>query len=140
MIAALVVVAVLGLVACVIVMVARDPGPSPSDIAISYEHAWDRLDFDALWALSGDELRDGMDRHAFVVAKKAAYADRAELGHLAELFGIEHTNVGPGVATVRTRVLLRNGDTVCNDLMLTKRGPTWVVTGYRLVSTPPPAV
>ena len=30
----------------VVVAVAKDTGPRPDDVAVSYEHAWDRLDFD----------------------------------------------------------------------------------------------
>jgi hypothetical protein len=139
-IAALVVVAVLALVVCVIVLVAVDPGPGPSDVAAAYEQAWDRLDFDALWALSGDELRDGMDRRSYVAAKAAAYAGRAELGHLADQVVVERVDTLSGSATVRTRVGLRNGDVVRNDVQLAKRNSVWVVTAYELVPAPPQPV
>ena len=56
MIAAGIAVAVIALVLALVVAVGLEPGPSPDDVAVSYELAWDRLDFDALWALSGDEL------------------------------------------------------------------------------------
>ena len=72
MISAIVAVTVFGLVFSLIVLFARDGGPAPADIAVSYELAWDRLDFDTLWTLSGDELRDGLDKRAYTTAKSAA--------------------------------------------------------------------
>ena len=55
-----------------VVLVSADPGPSPVDVALAYEQAWDHLDFEGLWSLSGDELRDGLRRPEFVAAKNAA--------------------------------------------------------------------
>ena len=64
------------------VVFAKEPGPGPADVAIAYEGAWDHLDFDLLYDLSGDELRDGLRRDRFIAAKKAAYsgAGDARLG------------------------------------------------------------
>ncbi len=45
-ISAIVAVTVFALVIALIVLFARDRGPAPADIAVSYELAWDRLDFD----------------------------------------------------------------------------------------------
>ena len=47
-----------------------EPGPGPADVAIAYENAWDKLDFDLLFDLSGDEMRDGMRRAEFIAAKR----------------------------------------------------------------------
>ena len=66
-------VVVVGLCVALVVFVAADPGPSAAEVALAYEYAWDHLDFEGLWALSGDELRDGLDRPAFIEAKRAAY-------------------------------------------------------------------
>ena len=74
MIAAGIAIAVIALVLALVVAVGLEPGPSPGDVAVSYELAWDRLDFDALWALSGDELRDGRSRGDFMNDKREAYA------------------------------------------------------------------
>ena len=67
------------LLLCVVLVVAviRDPGPRPDEVALAYELAWDHLDFESLWTLSGTELHDGLDRTAFIAAKRAAYPSRS---------------------------------------------------------------
>ena len=140
MISAIVAVVIFLLVIAVIVLFARDPGPTPADIAIAYELAWDRLDFDTLWALSGPEMRDGLDKRDYIAAKARAYDGRQELRNLADHVDIDESNVGIGHAAVRTRVTLRDGAVVRNDVVLTKRSAAWVVTGYQLVANPPQTV
>jgi hypothetical protein len=135
-ISGLVAVAVLALVLALIVIFARDTGPTPADIAVAYELAWDRLDFDALWALSGNELRDGLDKRSYIQAKSAAYAGRADLGYLAAHVEIDAETVGIAHATVRTRVLLLDGKIVHNDLAFAKQSSGWTVTGYQLAPGP----
>ena len=76
MIFAVVITLVLLLCLAVVIAIAKDRGPGPEDVAVSYEMAWDRFDFDVLWTLSGTELRDGLDRHEFVDVKRAAYANQ----------------------------------------------------------------
>jgi hypothetical protein len=122
------------------VIFARDPGPVPSDIAIAYELAWDRLDFDTLWVLAGPELRDGLDRREYVAAKTRAYEGRHELRNLVEHVEVDDAHVGIGHSAVRTRVTLQDGTTVRNDVVLAKRSASWVVTGYQLVANPPQTV
>jgi hypothetical protein len=139
-ISAIVAVVVLLLVIAVIVLFAREPGPTPADIAIAYELAWDRLDFDTLWALSGPEMRDGLGKREYIAAKARAYEGRQELRNLADHVDIDDANVGIGHAAVRTRVTLRDGAVVRNDVVLTKRSAAWVVTGYQLVANPPQTV
>lgn len=139
MIAAVVAVTVFVVIISLIVLFARDGGPAPADIAVSYELAWDRLDFDTLWSLSGEEMRDGLDRRAFVAAKAAAYAGRNDLGGLVERVGVEDANVGLGYAVVRTQVTLHTGDTIHNDVLLSKRNSAWAVTGYALTTEPTPS-
>ena len=140
MISAIVAVVIFALVITLVVIFAREPGPTPTDIAISYELAWDRLDFDTLWTLSGPELRDGLDKREYVAAKKRAYEGRHELRNLAEHVEIDDATVGIGHAAVRTRVTLRDGAVVRNDIVLTKRSAAWLVTGYQLVANPPQTV
>jgi len=133
---------VLALCVALIVAVVRDPGPRPDDVALAYELAWDRLDFDSLWTLSGRELRDGLDRAAFIAAKRAAYESRPELGRLAHEVEIADVATGVSHAAVRTSVLLRDGEHVNNQIQLAKRGGKWLVVGYRLLdpaSVPFPA-
>ena len=133
-IATLVILLALGLV----VMVARDPGPSPQDVAMAYEQAWDHFDFVSLWTLSGDELRDGLRREEFVASKKAAYADQHSLGHLVRNIEVEQAQVGRTVAAVQTRVDLHDGGVARNELQLAKRAGRWVVVDYRLRTDAPP--
>jgi len=139
-ISAIVAVVIFALVITLIVIFAREPGPTPPDIAISYELAWDRLDFDTLWTLAGPELRDGLDKRDYIAAKTRAYEGRHELCNLAEHVDVDEAQVGIGHAHVRTRVTLRDGAVVRNDVVLTKRSASWVVTGYQLVANPPQTV
>jgi hypothetical protein len=139
MITAIVGVAVLVLVVALVIAVARDPGPAPADVALAYEGAWDRLDFEALWDLSGDELRDGLGRRDFVAAKRAAYAGQPDLGDLARDVVVEAANEGRAIAAVRTRVELRAGGAAHNEIDLAQRAGRWVVVGYDLHTDSPPA-
>jgi hypothetical protein len=136
-IAAIAIGAVLLLCLALVVAVARDRGPGPDDVAVSYELAWDRLDFDALWTLSGTELRDGLDKHAFVAAKRAAYEQQRALRGLVEHVGIDDvalTSSGEN-ALVTTRVELRDGTVVHNTVQLVRRQSRWQVVAYRLAPT-----
>jgi hypothetical protein len=116
----------------VVIAVARDRGPQPSDVAIAYELAWDRLDFESLWTMSGAELRDGRDRRDFVVAKRAAYAQQPGLGGLAENVFVDDLAVVGDTAVVSTAVALRDGTTVHNQVGLARRSGRWQVVAYQL--------
>jgi hypothetical protein len=120
----------------VVVAIAKDRGPGPDDVAVSYEHAWDRLDFAALFTLSASELRDGMDRRQFVAAKRAAYADRSELRGLIGNVVAEDTAVRGAHAIVTTRVELRDGNVVHNRVDLIRRTARWQVYGYAVAPAP----
>jgi hypothetical protein len=139
MIAAIAIGAVLLLCLALVVAVARDDGPGPDDVAVSYELAWDRLDFDALWTLSGPELRDGLDKHAFVAAKGAAYEQQRTLRGLVEHVGIDDVTVTSRgeAALVTTGVELRDGNVVHNTVQLARRQSRWQVVAYRLAPTSP---
>ena len=132
MIAAVVAFVVIVLVLALVVAVGLEPGPDPGDVAVSYELAWDRLDFDALWTLSGAELRDGRSRTAFIADKHEAYAGQRRLAGLATRVELGEVMVGSELAAVRTRVVLRDGTTVRNQVQLALREGTWKVIGYHL--------
>lgn len=132
MLVAIIGVAILALVIALVVIVAIEPGPPAQDVAVAYEGAWDRLDFESLWDLSGDELRDGLGRRAYVDAKRAAYAGQDALGHLAGAVLVEHADIGRSVASVDTRLTLRDGTSAQNHVELAKRAGKWVVVEYRL--------
>ena len=112
MLTAVVSIIILLLCGAVVVAIAKDRGPGPDDVAVSYEHAWDRLDFAALFTLSAAELRDGMDRKKFIAAKRAAYAERTELRGLVASVVADDVAVRGEHAIVTTRVELHDG-TVC---------------------------
>ena len=142
MIFAAVLVVILVLVVAVAVGIARDSGPTPADVATSYEEAWDRLDFDALYAMSGQELRDGLERRAFVATKRAAYSHQPDLRSLASGITIVHVASSGETAIVVTEVVPHDGTdprtALRNRIDLARRSGRWEVVGYRLA--PPTGV
>lgn len=132
MIAAAIAIAVVALVLALVVAVGLEPGPSPGEVAVSYELAWDRLDFDALWAMSGKELRDGRARQDFIDDKREAYAGQRQLAGLARDVNLEEVLRGSELAVARTRVVLQDGTIVRNQVQLALREGTWKVIGYHL--------
>jgi activator of HSP90 ATPase len=123
----------------VVFAIAKDRGPTPDDVAVSYEMAWDRFDFDVLWTLSGSELRDGLDRHEFVDVKRAAYANQRALSELGADVTIEDSAVRGDAALVTTCVALRDGTTVHNNVQLARRTGRWQVVAYQLAADSDPA-
>jgi len=134
---AVVSVIILLLCGAVVVTIAMDRGPGPDDVAVSYEHAWDRLDFASLFSLSAAELRDGMDRKRFIAAKRAAYADRGELRGLAANVVAEDVAVRGAHAIVTTLVELHDGAVVHNRVDLIRRTARWQVYGYSVAPATP---
>jgi hypothetical protein len=132
MIMAVVAVLVVGLALAVVVAIARDKGPGPGDVAVSYELAWDRLDFESLFTLAGAELRDGLDRHAFMRAKKTAYEQQHALRGLVARVGIDEVASTRDAAVVITRVELSDHAVVHNRVELARRNSRWQVVAYRL--------
>ena len=113
------------------VAIGMEPGPGPGDVAMAYEGAWDDLDFDLLYDLSGEELRDGMRRVRFVAAKRAAYEKSAASNRLGARVSIETSVTGHQTALVVTRVETADG-VIHDNVMLEKRSNGWVVVGYSL--------
>ena len=137
MVIAIVLGAVVVLSIALVVAVARDRGPGPEDVAVSYEYAWDRLDFDVLWTLSATELRDGLARAQAVAAKRAAYEHQHALRGLVAHVGVDALtgSTSGDVALITTRVDLRDGSTVHNVVQLVRRSSRWQVAAYRLAPT-----
>ncbi len=123
---------VVALCGALLIIIAVDPGPSPSDVAIAYEEAWDHLDFETIWTLAGEELRDGLDRKEFVAAKRAAYQHQPGLRGLADAVQVDAVTEGRNFAIVRTSVDLRDGGRASDVLQLAKRGGRWLVVAYQL--------
>ena len=132
MIVAVVGVVVFGLCVALVVLVALDQGPPPSDVALAYEQAWDHLDFESLWVLSGDELRDGLDQDAFVTAKRDAYQRQESLRGLAQTVVVDAVSEGRNFAVVHTVVELRDGGHAADALQLARRAGRWLVVAYEL--------
>jgi hypothetical protein len=129
---AIVTVGVVVLIVATGVAISRDPGPEPAEVALAYELAWDRLDFETLWALSTTELRDGRTRDEFIAAKRAAYRDQPGLRRLARHVAVDEAIAGPHVAVVVTSVELHDGSTLRDELKLVRRAGRWQVLTYGL--------
>jgi hypothetical protein len=127
-----VIVVVLLLALAVVVVVAMDHGPGPGEVAVAYELAWDHLDFESLFTLSAAELRDGLNRRAFVAAKRAAYARQHELGGLVEQVGVDQLVDVRDAAVAITTVELHDGGVVHNRVEMVRRHGRWLVIEYRI--------
>lgn len=132
----LVLVALCGLALALVLAIASEPGPSPTDVAVAYELAWDRHDFEALWSLSSSELRDGRKRHEFVAAKRAAYRDQPRLRSVVEHVEVEGVVARGRAAVVLTRLDLADEAPVCNELHLRRVSGAWRVQAYGLRPEP----
>ena len=124
----------LGVIAVVVaiffIAVGMEDGPEPADVAVAYEMAWDRLDFDTLFDLSGTELRDGAKRPGFIAAKRAAY-EGVKRGRLAARIAVENVASAPDTALVVTNVSTDSGS-VRNNLLMERRAGRWYVVAYSL--------
>ncbi|MFM7618141.1 MAG: hypothetical protein ACKO72_11880 [Actinomycetes bacterium] len=120
------------LIAAVILIAALEPGPSTSDLALAYEHAWDRLDFGTVWALSAQELRDGLDRRAYVRAKRAAYESADQPADLVATVAVADLAEAGDVAAAITSLVLHDGSIVHHEVRMGRRMGRWEVTGYTL--------
>ena len=110
---------------------AKEPGPGPADVAIAYEGAWDTLDFDLLYDLSGEELRDGLRRDQFIAAKKAAYSGARTTRGSAPTSRSTTSSRRVRPRIVATRVTTDEGS-VHNRVMLERRATGWMVVGYSI--------
>lgn len=113
------------------VSIGREPGPGPADTAIAYEKAWDALDFDLLYSLSGPELRDGLRREQFIAVKRRAYATADRSSTIGAEITVETSIVGNQAALVVTRVAV-DGGSVRNNVMLDHTANGWLVVSYSL--------
>jgi len=120
-----------------VVAVARARGPGPGDTAVAYERAWDRLDFVTVWNLSSPRMRDGRSRDQFVRDKQAAYREERGLAQLIRIVSPEQVDVNGPVARVLTRLELRTGESVVDEILLERTGSSWAVTAYHIASRHP---
>jgi hypothetical protein len=122
-----------------VIAIARERGPGPVDTAVSYEYAWDHLDFESIWTMSGRELRDGLGRKEYVAAKRAAYANQRALGALVADVAVADLAAREDVAVVITSVALHDGSVVHNRAQLARRQGRWQVVDYRLAGDGTPS-
>lgn len=132
MIFIVVLVLVVALVVGVVVGVAKDPGPTPVEIALGYEHAWDELDFDVIYRLSGYELHDGLTKAEWIAARRAAHPHSTGLGHAVQSVVAEAESRQGDAAAVVTCRTLRDGTVVHNEVRLLRRSRAWEVVAYEL--------
>lgn len=132
-------IALLLIVLALAYLMAKDRGPGPDDAAIAYELAWDRLEFETLWSLSGPELQDNLDRKEFLRAKREAYRDRPQLERLARGVSIVSTRADKDAATVVTEIALNDGHTVRDEVLLARQDGRWKVVRYTLAREGEPA-
>ena len=132
MIIAIVAVIVVALALAVVVAIAKSRGPGPGEVAVAYEVAWDNLDFESLFTLSGAELRDGLDRRGFIAAKRSAYAQQRTLGGLVERVGIDQVANTREAAVAITDVELHDQTVVHNRVEMARRNGRWLVVAYQL--------
>lgn len=137
----LVVVLLIGsLVASMILIIAVEPGPSPSDLAIAYELAWDRLDFATIWSLSDPSNRDGRTRREFVTGKKVAYAQGVYPTNRVASAHVDEIEVSGEVAIAITSLSLlptagaprASMGQIQNEIRMARRMGRWEVTSYLL--------
>jgi hypothetical protein len=113
------------------ISIGREPGPGPADTAIAYEKAWDELDFDLLYSLSGPELRDGLRRDQFIAVKRRAYATADRSSTIGARITVETSIIGNQTALVVTEVAV-DGGAVRNNVMLDHTANGWLVVSYSL--------
>lgn len=135
MIFAFVVVTVVGLCVALVVAVARDPGASPVEIALGYEHAKARRDFDVVYRLSAAELYGGMRKADYVAAQRAAHAGEPTPAAVEDAVAEAEHRVGDE-ATVVTRVSRADGRVEHHEVRLLRRSRVWEVVAYRLRPAP----
>ena len=109
------------LIVAVIVIAALERGPSTAALALAYEHAWDRLDFETIWALSSLSLRDGLDRRSFARVKRAAYASADHPAGLVASATVEDLAESGDVAAAITTLVLHDGSTVHHEVGMARR-------------------
>jgi len=125
----------LGLIlVALVVMVAREPGPTPEETAVAYEAAWDRLDFTSVWEMSATEMRDGRSRDEFVTAKRAVFADRPPLHGLVGRVSVRDVMSEGRRVNVCTSLALPGDDgqplEAGSNVTMERRDGRWQVVAY----------
>jgi hypothetical protein len=133
MVTILVLAALAAVIVALVLAVAFERGPTPGDVAVSYELAWDRLDFVSLWTLSSPDLRDGRSRAEFVADKDEAYRHQPRLRAVVDHVEVEAVATHRRrAASVLTRLDLHDGPSVHNEIRMERFNGSWRVVSYAL--------
>ncbi len=125
----IVIVLILAIAVALIVAVARDEGPTATDVAIGYARAVGAADFDAVYAMTDPELVGGRNRAAWVEAERA----RPHAVLAVDDVRVAHAEVTGDAARVELVVdAAGRGATV--DLL--RRQRAWSVSRFVVAPTP----
>lgn len=124
---------VVALAITMLVLVGNERGPQPADVAVAYELAWLRRDYSSVFDLSAKELRDGLDRAAFVAAKRAGDAKVGDHSERDLDVIVDEMVAATDAAVVVTRVSATGND-LRHRVMCERRQGKWQVVAYNLVS------
>ncbi len=116
----------------VVIGVARDPGPTPTDVAIGYGRALASRDFDAVYRMIDDDVLRGRNRPQWM----AEQAARPQLAMVAAAVNAQST-VEAGDAARVVLAVDRVGATVTVDLV--RRQRLWVVRTVTSGTDVPPS-
>ncbi len=119
-----------------IVALSIETGPTPADVAQSYEYALAHLDFDALWYLSSTELRGGLTFNDFVQGRSA------EL-HAKPLSSVEIIRqvLERESGIITTKVNYHQAPTISHQITLAKRNARWQIVDIQEITyTPEPSI
>ncbi len=130
MIFAVVLVLLAALVVAVIVGVAKDPGPTPIEIALGYEHAWDTRDFEVLYRMSGPELHDGLTKADWVAARRAVHRSGAPAAERVDEVAADAERTVGEASVVTTRLTLHDGRVLHHEVRMLRRSRAWSVVAY----------
>ena len=110
--------------------IAVEPGPSPTEVTVAYELAWGRLDFPVAYALSGEELRDGMSSETFMASGKLAFV-RARWTDEKARVEIDGSIRSGNRARVEARMIAPDGE-MRDTVVLERRQGAWMVVSSSL--------
>lgn len=132
LVVALVLIALLAVV--MLVFVGTERGPQPADVAIAYERAWQRHDWSTLFDLSAKEMRDGLARDQFVMAKRKSVAKSSAVEDELVDVTIDEVVAASDTASVITRLVARSGSPIRSRVMCERRNGRWQVVAHNVVT------
>ena len=120
---AVVITLVVFLAGAVVIAVARDAGPTPTDVAIGYGSALAHGDFDAVYRMTDPDVLHGRNRLQWIAEQEGGARPRIEAPNVAA----RSTVVTADAARV---VLTTDGNGGTATVELVCRARIWVVTAF----------